>query len=80
MLTDVDAVYQNWGEPDAVAFGRISRGEIRGYSFAAGSMAPKVEAACEFAEGSGGIAGIGRLQDVRAILAGDCGTQITADS
>jgi len=42
-------------------------------------MAPKVDAACEFAELSGGFAGIGRLQDAQAILAGEAGTVITAD-
>ena len=79
MLTDVEAVYRDWGQPDAVAIRRISPGEIGRYSFAAGSMAPKVEAACEFAEGTGGIAGIGRLQDAEAILAGEAGTVIAAD-
>jgi carbamate kinase len=80
MLTDVEAVYKDWGEPDAAAIRRISTGEIRRYPFAAGSMAPKVGAACEFAERTGGIAGIGRLQDAQAILAGEAGTVITADA
>ena len=80
MLTDVDAVYKDWGEPDAAAIRRISPDAIRRYQFAAGSMAPKVEAACEFAERRGGISGIGRLQDARAILAGEAGTVIAADA
>ena len=80
MLTDVDAVYKNWGEAGAAAIRRISPEDIRRYEFAAGSMAPKVEAACEFVERSGGIAGIGRLQDARAILAGEAGTVIAADA
>ena len=80
MLTDVDAVYRDWGEPDATAIRRISPQEIRNFKFAAGSMAPKVEAACEFAERTGGIAGIGRLQDAEAILAGEAGTLITTAS
>jgi len=42
--------------------------------FAAGSMGPKVEAACRFAELTGGSAGIGRLDQAAAILAGDAGT------
>ncbi|MCP5043260.1 MAG: carbamate kinase [bacterium] len=78
MLTDVEAVYKDWGEPDGAAIRRISTDEIRRYPFAAGSMAPKVEAACEFAERTSGIAGIGRLQDAQAILAGESGTSITA--
>ena len=80
MLTDVDAVYRDWGEPEAEAIRRIAPGKIRGYAFAAGSMAPKVDAACEFAEKTGGIAGIGRLQDAEAILAGEAGTLITMDA
>jgi carbamate kinase len=80
MLTDVEAVYKDWGEPDATAIRRIAPGEMRGYEFAAGSMAPKVAAACEFAEQTGGIAGIGRLQDAEAILAGEAGTVIATDT
>jgi carbamate kinase len=80
MLTDVDAVYRDWGQPGAAAIRRIAPEEIRGYEFATGSMAPKVEAACEFAEQTGGIAGIGRLQDAEAILAGEAGTVIAMDA
>ena len=79
MLTDVDAVYRNWRQSDAAAIHRIAVGEIRRLEFTPGSMAPKVDAACEFAELSGGFAGIGRLQDAQAILAGETGTLITAD-
>ena len=79
MLTDVEAVFTDWNQPGARALCRISPEQLRRYSFAAGSMAPKVEAACEFVEQSGGIAGIGRLRDVVAILAGQAGTLITPD-
>jgi carbamate kinase len=78
MLTDVDAVYRDWGQSSAAAIRRIAVGEIRRLEFAPGSMAPKVDAACEFAESSGGFAAIGRLQDAQAILAGTAGTVITA--
>ena len=40
-------------------------------------MGPKVEAACRFVEDTGGMAGIGRLEDAVAILAGTAGTIIT---
>jgi carbamate kinase len=80
MLTDVEAVYKGWGEPEAAAIRRIAPGEIRRHEFAAGSMAPKMEAACEFVEHTGGIAGIGRLQDAQAILEGEAGTVITMDA
>ena len=79
MLTDVDAVYLNWGQSNSAPIRRSAARELRKYEFAPGSMAPKVTAACDFAERSGGIAGIGRLQDAEANLAGEAGTLITAD-
>jgi len=80
MLTDVDAVWTGWGEPGARAIRRISPAMIRRYHFAAGSMGPKVEAACAFVEQTGGVAGIGGLEDAQAILAGRAGTQILPDA
>ena len=74
LLTDVDAVYLNWGLPTAERLKQVTPQELRGYSFAPGSMAPKVEAACRFVEATGGLAGIGRLQDATAIMAGTRGT------
>lgn len=41
--------------------------------FEPGSMGPKVAAASEFVIETGGMAGIGRLEDAVAILAGDAG-------
>ena len=37
-------------------------------------MGPKVEAACRFAEATGGMAAIGWLDDAPALLAGQAGT------
>ena len=76
MLTDVDAVYKDWSKPQQRAIRRISPQAIQEYEFAAGSMDPKIKAACEFVEQSGGVVGIGRLQDANAILAGEAGTLI----
>ena len=79
MLTDVDAVYKAWSEPEARAIRRISPRATREFSFAPGSMAPKIEAACEFVEQTGGIAGIGKLKDAAMILTGEAGTVIDQD-
>ncbi len=79
MLTDVDAVYADWGEPNARAIRRISAQAIDEYTFAEGTMRPKVQAAVEFVDETGGFAGIGRLQDARAILRGEAGTVIARD-
>jgi carbamate kinase len=76
MLTDVSAVHDRWGSPEARAIRRISPGAIGRMQFAPGSMGPKVEAAVEFTEASGGFAAIGRLEDAAAILAGEAGTRI----
>ena len=76
MLTDVDAVYAAWGTPEERPIRYASPGELAGMSFAAGSMGPKVEAACAFASGTERFAGIGRLEDARAILEGRAGTLI----
>ncbi len=61
MATDVDAVYADWGTPQQRALGRVTVGELRQQDFPAGSMGPKVEAACRFVEATGGRAAIGAL-------------------
>lgn len=80
MLTDVDGVYAHWGEPGARRIRRISPVAIGQFSFAPGSMAPKVAAACSFAEATGGITGIGALEDAAAILNGEAGTRVSQDA
>ena len=56
MATDVEAVYADWGTPQQRPLGRITVAEMRQLSFPAGSMGPKVEAACQFVEATGGRA------------------------
>jgi carbamate kinase len=74
LLTDVDAVYHNWGEAGARPIRETMPGELRRYSFAPWSMGPKVEAACRFVEAGGRLAGIGRIEDAGMILHGLTGT------
>jgi carbamate kinase len=76
MLTDVDAVYLDWGADRARAIRQAPPRELGDLPFAAGTMGPKVEAACIFAA-AGGVAAIGRLEDAWAILRGEAGTMIT---
>jgi len=78
MATDVDAVYADWGTPDQRALGRIGVDVLRGLEFPAGSMGPKVEAACRFVEATGGRAAIGALTQIQQIVDGDAGTQVVA--
>jgi carbamate kinase len=78
MATDADAVFVDWGKPTAKAFRRASPKAMRDFSFPAGSMGPKVDAACHFAEATGKSAAIGALKDLPAILAGKAGTTISS--
>ncbi|PCC97837.1 carbamate kinase [Halopseudomonas pelagia] len=75
MLTDVDAVYDDFGKPFARPLTHLSVIQARQLVMPAGSMGPKVKAACDFAD-SGGFSAIGRLQDALAMLEGQAGTRI----
>ncbi len=75
LVTDVDAVYRDWGTPAATPMDEATPDELRTMSLATGSMGPKVEAACRFAE-SGGTAVIGALDDLAGLLAGTSGTRV----
>ncbi|MDO5747635.1 MAG: carbamate kinase [Actinomycetaceae bacterium] len=79
ILTDVPAVLDNYGTQDECEINRATPAELRDKGFAAGSMGPKVEAACQFVERTGGVAAIGRLADAQQIIAGTAGTIITTD-
>jgi len=78
MATDAEAVYADWGKPGQRAFRRANPKAMREYRFPAGSMGPKVEAACQFAQLTGKPAAIGALKDLAEILKGNAGTTITA--
>lgn len=80
MLTDIDAVYSEWDSASARGIRRAPPGELLRLEFAAGSMGPKVDSGCTFVEQTGGVAGIGRLEDASAILSGEAGTMISADA
>ena len=78
ILTDADAVYLDWGKPTQRPLRVTSPDELAGVKFDAGSMGPKVEASCEFVKATGGMVGIGSLEDGLAILKGEAGTNIVA--
>lgn len=79
MLTDADAVYLDWGKPDQRAIRRAAPAAIKEFEFPAGSMGPKVDAACTFAERTGNRAAIGALKDLPEIVAGAAGTIVTSE-
>lgn len=76
LLTDVPCVYTGWGTPAQQALSRVTVAELRGLVLAAGSMAPKAEAAADFVEQTGKVAAIGALDDAAAIVRGEAGTRV----
>jgi carbamate kinase len=76
LLTDVEAVIDGYGTPQARPIRRATSRELRRRSFPAGSMGPKVEAVCRFVEATGAMAAIGRLSDATALLNGTAGTTV----
>jgi carbamate kinase len=76
LLTDVAAVQDGYGTPQARPIRRATPAELRKRDFPAGSMGPKIEAVCRFVEATGKPAAIGRLGDAGALLAGQAGTLV----
>ena len=83
ILTDVDGVYRGFGTDDEEVIRELTLAETRELlasdELAAGSMAPKVEAAAAFVESGGAAAHIGRLEDGLEVAEGRTGTTIRAD-
>jgi carbamate kinase len=79
MLTDAEAVWDGWGSAEARAIRKAAPDALERLRFAAGSMGPKVEAACDFVRATGGRAGIGALEDAAAIIEGRVGTLISSE-
>ena len=76
MATDAEAVYTDWGKPSQKAIHRARPDDLKQLSFPAGSMGPKVEAACHFARSNGKAAAIGSLADIAGMVRGERGTII----
>ena len=80
ILTNVDAVYRRWGTPEAEPIRRMSVSQAEAMvtdgELDEGGMLPKVEAALEFVQTSGGRAVISHLDAGPAALRGDTGTTI----
>lgn len=83
ILTDVDAVYRNYGTPGQERISRLSLAEaerlLAGGELGSGSMRPKVEAAADFVRQGGARATIAELSSGLKALAGEAGTTITKE-
>jgi carbamate kinase len=80
ILTNVDAVFDRWGTPEAKPIRRITVEQaeqmIAAGSLDAGGMKPKIEAAAGFVRRGGARAIIARLSEGPAALRGETGTTI----
>lgn len=76
LVTDVEAVISGWGTPEAHPIRQTTCAELATEDFAAGSMGPKVDAACRFVDHTGHRAAIGSLDRLTDVLAGRSGTWI----
>lgn len=76
MLTDVSRVQIGFGTPEARPIEKTTPAELEALAdeFPAGSMGPKIKAAVEFVEATGGFAAIGSLADAPAIIRQEAGT------
>ena len=81
MLTDVPNVQKGFGTPEAQAIHKTTVSEMKAMapSLPAGSMGPKVTAAVEFVEATGGFAAIGSLADAPGIVRQEAGTIVLPD-
>jgi carbamate kinase len=80
MATDASAVFVGFGTPQQRAIAAADPDALLAEyqaEFAAGSMLPKVIAACDFARATGKTAAIGALADIGGMLAGTAGTRVT---
>ena len=82
ILTDVAGVAIDFGGPAERWLEEVDVTELREHAlrgaFGAGSMGPKVEAACRFVEGTGGTAVIARLEDALDAIEGRVGTRVVS--
>lgn len=76
LLTDVDGIYRDWPKPASDRIDEISVADLRAMNLPAGSMGPKAEAACRFAERTGSVASIGALSQGVGLLNRRAGTHV----
>lgn len=76
ILTDADAVYENWGTPQQKALGHVDTERLKPLAIDDGAIGPKVKSVIEFVEKTGNTAYIGTLTDIESLLKGQKGTVI----
>jgi carbamate kinase len=76
IATDVDGVYADWGTPEQRRLDQVTPEELEPMTLPAGSMGPKVRAACRFVRETGHEAVIGSLSDIADLVDGHGGTRV----
>jgi carbamate kinase len=83
VVTDIDAVYKNFGKKTAAPIARLTLDEavsmLQSGQLPVGSMGSKIEAAVDFVSSTGNEAIITRPEDISLAIAGSAGTRITKD-
>ncbi len=83
ILTDIDQVAINYGQPDQKGLERVTLSEIKKYHaeghFPPGSMGPKIDAAIKFLEDGGEMVAITSLNNAGRAIHGEAGTRIVPD-
>ncbi|CCH78896.1 putative carbamate kinase [Nostocoides japonicum T1-X7] len=83
LATDVEHAVVGWGTPDARPVEQVTPSVLRDLAdeghFPAGSMGPKVDAACRFVEQGGGLGVITSLDRIPEALKGETGTRVVPE-
>ena len=77
LLTDVEGIFADFSTPSQRLMRDPTVAQLRAMSFSAGSMGPKIEAACRFVTSTGMRAAIGSLDDARGLLQGSSGSSVS---
>ena len=76
LLTDVDAVYRDWGAGAAQALRALPAASLEPAEFEAGTMRPKIAAAKAFVLATGKLCVIGHMEHAAELLEGKSGTLV----
>lgn len=81
ILTDVESVVEGFGTSEERPIASMSvtdaRARLEAGEFPAGSMGPKVEALCRFAESNGKLSAVSSIERAEQALQGSAGTRVT---
>jgi len=78
MVAESQGLMTGFGTPQQRPIHATTCEALLGHAVADGSMGPKVRAAVGFVRATGRRASIGSLDDARAVVNGDRGTQVNA--